>query len=575
MPAKPKSDEIRRVFLATRSYFLAAGLFALAINLLYLAGPIYMMQVYDRVLSSGSSITLVMLTLALLLGYGTLAALDFIRARVMTRASIRLDRLLAGRIVGATLERTSGPLARSQPLRDFDTFRQFVTGSGIHAILDLPWAPIYIAVIFLLHPALGTFALISAILLVGLALVNEWLVREPLAESNAAATQNYSFTEMSLRNADVVKAMGMLDGLLTRWGRDRFRVLDRQVEASDRAAALSSIIKFLRMAMQSLILGLGAYLVLSRLTTPGSMFAASILLGRALQPVEQTVGQWRSLVAARGAWARVKELLVASPPAPRHTELPTPSGDLAVENLLYIPQGSPKPILRQINFELATGESLGIVGPSGAGKSTLARHLVGVLKPTAGAVRLDGADMPIWLAGNHVGYLPQDIELFSDTIAANIGRFRTDSDGDVVNAAKMAGVHEMILRLPLGYDTQVGEGGEILSGGFRQRVGLARAVFGAPKLVLLDEPSSNLDTEGDQALAACLAALKQRGVTTIVVSHRAASLASVDKILVLRDGAQEVFSDKAEFMRRLNRPANTTALPKEEPRAKPAASGAA
>jgi ABC-type protease/lipase transport system fused ATPase/permease subunit len=310
--------------------------------------------------------------------------------------------------------------------------------------------------------------------------------------------------------------------------------------------------------------------VIERLTTPGAMFAASILLGRALQPVEQTVGQWRSLVAARGAWVRVRDLLIATPLTPRHTELPTPSGNLAVENLLYIPQGSPKPILRQINFELESGESLGVVGPSGAGKSTLARHLVGVLRPTAGAVRLDGADLPIWLAGHHVGYLPQDIELFSDTIAANIGRFRTDSDADIVDAAKMAGVHEMILRLPLGYDTQVGDGGEILSGGFRQRIGLARAVFGSPKLVLLDEPSSNLDTEGDRALAACLVALKQRGVTTVVVSHRAASLASVDKVLVLRDGAQDVFSDKAEFMRRLNRPVATTALTKEEPRAKPA-----
>jgi ABC-type protease/lipase transport system fused ATPase/permease subunit len=272
---------------------------------------------------------------------------------------------------------------------------------------------------------------------------------------------------------------------------------------------------------------------------------------------------------------RVRDLLVASPRAPRHTELPTPSGNLAVENLLYIPQGSAKPILRQINFDLEAGESLGIVGPSGAGKSTLARHLVGVLRPTAGAVRLDGADMPIWLDGAYLGYLPQDIELFSDTIAANIGRFRTDADAQVVEAAKMAGVHEMILRLPLGYDTQVGEGGAVLSGGFRQRVGLARAVFGNPKFVLLDEPSSNLDTEGDQALAACLAALKHRGVTTIIVSHRAASLASVDKMLVLRDGVQEVFSDKAEFMRRLNRPVSATPLPKEEPHAKAAASGAA
>jgi len=570
---KTKSDEIRRVVSSVRGYFLAAGLFALAINLLYLAGPIYMMQVYDRVLSSGSAVTRVMLTIALLLGYATLSALDVVRARVMTRASIRLDRLLAARVVSATLERSSGGLARSQPLRDFDTFRQFVTGSGVHAILDLPWAPIYIVVIFMLHPALGAFALVSAVLLVILAIVNEWVVREPLAESNSAAARNYSFTEMGLRNADVVKAMGMLDGLLTRWGHDRFRVLHRQMEASDRAAVMSSIIKFLRMGMQSLILGLGAYLVLSRLTTPGSMFAASILLGRALQPVEQTVGQWRGLVSARAAWVRVRELLLSSPPALRSTALPPPNGRLTVENLLYIPAGNPRPILRQITFQLEPAESLGIIGPSGAGKSTLARQLVGVLRPTAGSVRLDGADMQTWLAGHHIGYLPQDIELFSDTVASNIGRFRTDSDEQVVEAAKLAGVHEMILRLPQGYDTQVGEGGEILSGGFRQRVGLARAIFGNPKLVLLDEPGSNLDTEGDQALTECMAQIKRRGVTTIIVSHRAASLGTVDKIMVLREGAMEVFSEKAEFMRRLNNRPATTALPKEPATAAQPASG--
>lgn len=546
---------MRRVFAASRGYFLAAGLFALAINLLYLAGPLYMMQVYDRVVSSGSVTTLVMLTVALLIAFAALAGLDVVRAQVMTRASVRLDAMLGGRVVSATVNSPSASSARSQPLRDFDTFRQFITGSGIHALLDLPWAPIYIGVIFMLHPLLGMFALGSAILLVAMALLNEWLVREPLSESNSAAARNYSFTEMGLRNADVVRAMGMMDGLLGRWNRDRYQVMERQVTASDRAATMSSVIKFLRMTMQSLILGLGAYLVIERMASPGSMFAASLLLGRALQPVEQTVGQWRGLVAARGAWVRVRDLLLASPPPERATALPRPTGQLTVENLLYIPPGSNKPILRQIAFRLEAGESLGIIGPSGAGKSTLARHLVGVLRPTGGAVRLDGADISAYLKDRHIGYLPQDIELFADTVAANIGRFQTGADADVIAAAKLAGVHEMILRLPQGYDTQVGEGGAILSGGFRQRVGLARAIFGGPSLVLLDEPSSNLDTEGDQALIECIAQLKRNGVTVIVVSHRAASLATVDKILIIRDGAVEVFSDRAEFMRRLNRPA--------------------
>lgn len=557
---------------ACRGYFQAAALFSLATNVLYLAGPIYMLQVYDRVVSSGSVTTLVMLTVALALAFIALAGLDVVRARILTRASVRLDTMLASRVVAASVDLQGGSASSSQPLRDFDSVRQFITGSGIHAILDLPWAPIYIAVIFLLHPWLGFFALGSALALIALALVTEWLVRAPMSESNAAASRNYAFTEMSLRNSEVVRAMGMIGGLLNRWSRDRNRVLDRQVTASDRAATMQSFVKFVRLSMQSVILGLGAYLVIERLATAGVMFAASILLSRALQPVEQTVGQWRGLVSAHGAWQRVRDLLIAYPGSERTTALPRPQGRLAVEGLLYIPQGSPRPILRNVTFSLEPGESIGIIGPSGAGKSTLARQMVGVLRPSAGAVRLDSADVTTWLAGQHIGYLPQDIELFSDTVAANIGRFAIEADDRIVEAAKLAGVHDMILRLPAGYDTEIGGGGVVLSGGFRQRVALARAVFGNPSLVLLDEPGSNLDTEGDQALAECVAQLKRRGTTVVIISHRAASLATVDKILVLRDGAVEVFSERSEFLRRLNVPA-TTALPREEGAAETAATG--
>jgi len=572
LAARPKSDELRRVFAACRGYFLTAALFSLAINLLYLAGPLYMLQVYDRVIASGSVTTLVMLTLALVIAFAALAGLDMVRARVLARAGVRLDRLLSGRVVSATVEHLGSSASGGQMLRDFDTVRQFLTGTGIIALFDLPWAPLYIGVIFLLHPWLGLFALCSAIVLVVAALVNEWLVRQPQSEANGASARNYAFTEMSLRNSEVIRAMGMIGGVLQRWGSQRNRVLERQLAAGDRASAMTSLIKLLRMSMQSLILGLGAFLVIQRLATAGAMFAASILLGRALQPVEQTVGQWRGLVSAHGAWQRVRELLLASPPPERSTELPRPEGRLAVEGLLHIPPGASKPILRNVSFELEPGESLGIIGPSGAGKSTLARHMVGVLRPTAGAVRLDGADVRTWLAGSHIGYLPQDIELFADTVAANIGRFATDADEQIVEAAKLAGVHEMILRLPEGYDTEVGEGGAVLSGGFRQRVGLARAIFGNPSLVLLDEPSSNLDNDGDLALSACVAKLKQRGTTVVIVSHRAASLSSVDKILILRDGAVEVFSERAEFMRRLNRPV-AAALPKDEGAADTAAAG--
>jgi ATP-binding cassette subfamily C protein len=529
----------------------------LAINLLYLAGPLYMLQVYDRVIASASSTTLVMLTIALLIAFVALAGLDAVRARVLTRASIRLDQKIAARVMTAIINRAANAGgARSQLLRDFDTFRQFITGMGIHAVFDLPWAPIYIAVIFVLHPALGAFAFGCAILLVLMALLNEWLVKPPLTESGEAASRNYSFTEMSLRNTEVVRAMGMTEGLLKRWGRDRNRMLDRQVAASDRAATMQSLIRFLRLAMQSLILGLGAYLVIERLTTVGAMFAASILLGRALQPVEQIVGSWRNLVSARAAFLRVRDVLAASPAPEAGLTLPRPDGHLSVEGLTFVPPLSSRPILRGVTFSIDPGEVLGIIGPSGAGKSTLARHLVGVLAPSAGAVRLDGFDVSAWARttlGQHLGYLPQDIELFADSIAANICRFQEGEDQEAIMAARLAGVHEMILRLPNGYDTEVGEGGAVLSGGYRQRIGLARAVFGRPSLIVLDEPSSNLDTDGDAALTECILQLKKRGTTIVIVSHRPSTIGVVDKILVLRDGVAEMFGSRAEIMSRLTR----------------------
>ena len=558
MAGRPRtSDELPRLLAQCRGYFVTAAIFSLGINLLYLAGPLYMLQVYDRVISSASEVTLVMLTIALLMAFIALAGLDVVRARVLTRASIRLDQKIAARVVAAIIERPASISgARSQLLRDFDAFRQFVTGMGIHAIFDLPWAPIYIAVIFVLHPALGAFALGCAILLIVMALINEWVVRRPITESNEAASRNYSFTEMSLRNTEVVRAMGMTDGLLKRWGRDRIRMIERQVVASDRAATMQSIIRFLRLSMQSIILGLGAYLVIERLATIGTMFAASILLGRALQPVEQIVGSWRNLVSARAAFLRVRELLAASPPREAGLSLPRPKGRLSVESLTFVPPLSSKPILRSVVFGIEPGEVLGIIGPSGAGKSTLARHIVGVLSPTAGAVRLDGADVAYWAgtsSGQHLGYLPQDIELFADTVAANISRFQEGRDDEAILAARMAGVHDMILRLPAGYDTQVGDGGTTLSGGLRQRLGLARAVYGDPGLVVLDEPSSNLDVEGDAALADCIVQLKQRGTTVVIISHRPSTLGVVDKILVLRDGVAEMFGPRAEILTRLTR----------------------
>jgi ATP-binding cassette subfamily C protein len=554
------SPELNVLLRSVVPYLGTAGAFSLAINLLFLAGPLYMLQVYDRVVPSSSETTLVMLTLGLLMAYLALAGLDAMRARVLTRASVKLDRKIASAVVTASIDQpmaSSG--ARSQYLRDFDSFRQFVSGAGIHALFDLPWTPIYIAVIFMLHWSLGAFALACGLLLVAMALLNEWLVDKPLAGANAAAARAYSFTEMGLRNTEAIRAMGMTPGLLKRWSRDRDQMLGRQVVASDRSAAIQSVIKFLRLSMQSVILGLGAYLVIEHTVTAGTMFAASLLLGRALQPVEQVVGAWRGIASVRGSLRRLHELFGAIAQHTPSLELPKPTGRLSAEGLSYVAPGSPRPLLRNVSFELAAGEILGIIGPSGAGKSTLARHLVGVLAPTAGTVRLDGADVTAWSRnglGQHVGYLPQDIELFSDTVANNISRFQGDGQA-VLEAARMAGVHELILRLANGYETAVGEGGAVLSGGIRQRVGLARAVYASPSLVVLDEPSSNLDSEGDVALGDCLIELKKKGVTVVLISHRPASIVTADKLLLLKDGAVELFGPRLDVLAKLApRPVN-------------------
>jgi ATP-binding cassette subfamily C protein len=557
------SSELSTLLRSVVPYLGTAGAFSLAINLLYLAGPLYMLQVYDRVVPSSSETTLVMLTLALLMAYLALAGLDAMRARILTRASVKLDRRIASAVMTASIDQPIGG-ARSQSLRDFDTFRQFVSGAGIHALFDLPWAPVYIAVTFMLHWSLGVFALGCGVLLVMMALLNEWLVGRQLGGANAAAARNYAFTEMSLRNTEAIRAMGMTEGLLRRWGTDRDQMLGRQVLASDRAGAIQSVIKFLRLSMQSVILGLGAYLVIEHTVTAGAMFAASLLLGRALQPVEQVVGTWRGIVAVRGAFRRLHQLFSAIASRGPELALPKPTGKLSVEGVSYVTPGSPRPLLRNVSFEIDAGEILGIIGPSGAGKSTLARHLVGVLAATAGTVRLDGADVAAWSRnglGSHVGYLPQDIELFADTVACNINRFQPGDDPAVLEAAHMAGVHELILRLPNGYNTAVGEGGAVLSGGIRQRLGLARAVYASPSLVVLDEPSSNLDADGDVALGDCLLELKKKGVTVVLISHRPASIVAADKLLLLKDGAVELFGPRLDVLAKLaprpvNRPAH-------------------
>jgi PrtD family type I secretion system ABC transporter len=557
MNDKSKTNALRSSLASCVPYFVLALIFSFAINLLALAPTIYMIHVYDGALHSSSVPTLVMLTIGVLIALVALAALDFARSQVLTRAGARMDRLLAGRIIAAMNARAlvQGRSTAGPELRDLDNFRQFACGGGIHTLLDLPWTPVYIAFAYVLHPVLGIMCVVFSILLLVIALINEWVIRGPLERSNAAAARGYRFVEAGLRNAEVVHAMGMIGAILGRWRQDRIEHINDQSVASDRNAIVASIIKFLRMAMQSIILGVGAYLVIERDLSAGAIFAASILLGRALAPLEQAVSSWRQTIMVQESYGRMRELLTAFPEPAKHLELPRPQGKVTVEGLVYFVQGNPKPVLRGLSFVVQPGEQIGIFGPSAAGKSTLSRAIVGAIKPAQGFVRLDGADIQQWNRGsfgNFVGYLPQDIELFSGNIAENIARFKDAGDDEIVAAAKLAGAHEFILRLPQGYNTQIGDGGAFLSGGQRQRIALARAVFGNPALVVLDEPNSNLDMEGDQALTSALTALKAAKVTTIVVSHRSVAMNNVDKLLVLRDGMIDAFGTQAEVMGRKN-----------------------
>src|SRR5215207_4862671 len=564
MAGRFPNSEMQLAVRGCRSYFLPAALFSAGVNILYLASPIYMLQVYDRVVSSGSVPTLVMLTAALLIALVAMAGLDHARARVLVRAGLRLDRILSERVMNAMVRQasTAPGAAKSQALRDLDTFRQFLTGGSFYALFDAPWAPLYIIVLALLHPLLGAIGLVFALILLALALVNEWMTGRLLSEAGEAASRNYAFTEATLRNSHAIEAMGMLGALLKRWSHDRNGMLAAQATASDRAAALMSLIRFLRIAMQSVILGAGAYLVIQRDATGGVMFAAMFLLGRALQPVDQAVAGWRQLVAARTAYRRLDRLLAVFPALPASLRLPRPKGKLSAQGATVFLPGLQRPVLRDISFEIEPGETLGIIGPSGAGKSTLARLIVGIQAPTGGVIRLDGANVATWSRadfGRYVGYLPQEIELFADTVAANIARFGEGDDDKVVEAAVLAGAHELILELPQGYDTMIEEGGGNLSGGHRQRIGLARALYGNPALLVLDEPSSNLDMEGDLALGACLAKLKEMGRTVIVISHRPVTLNSVDKIVMIQTGMVRLFGTRNEVLAKLGQPVPTPA----------------
>lgn len=552
------SDALR----ACRGAFLAVIFFSFFINLLMFVGPLYMLQVYDRVLMSRSESTLVMLSLlalGLLLTYGLL---EWIRSRVLVRVSGRFDYIMNERVFGSVFRQ--GVLVpgggQAQALRDLDMVREFLSGAGILVLSDAPWAPIFVATVFFLHPVLGYVALAGAVAILVLALLNNLLTTAALRDATRENIQSNTYITATLRNAEVLEAMGMAGGVRDRWAKQHGAVLGLQSRASDRSGLVLSLSKFVRMGLQVAILGAGAYLAIIQEITPGMMIAASILMGRGLAPVEQAVGQWKAFTQTRIAYQRLRDFLAAVPVPTRRISLPDPKGELDVQGVLVVPpgrSGAQNAVLNGVGFKLHPGQVLGVIGPSGAGKSTLARVLVGVWPIVSGSVRLDGAQLAHWNRdelGPHIGYLPQDVELLGGTVAENIARFgKLDSD-EIIKAAKKAGVHEMVLRLPQAYDTQIGPGGQSLSGGQRQRIGLARALYGNPALLVLDEPNSNLDSEGEVALAAAIKQLRDEHKTVVVISHRPALLSCVDKILVLKDGRMADLGDRDAVLARFAKP---------------------
>ena len=535
-----------------RPFFLSAAGFSLLVNLLLLAPALFMLQVFDRVLTSRSMETLIMLFVLVIGALLVMAYLDMIRSRLLTAAAVTLEKRLGPRVLAEMIRRSAAPGGSDamHGLRDVSTLRAFLTGPGILAVFDAPWVPVYVVIIFLFHPWLGILALVGALALFLLAIANEKMSRLPLEAMQAESRRAGRFAEQGIVNAEVARALGMVNGLARGWETHSRKGLEHQLQASRAGSLLTSTTRFLRQALQILMLAAGAYLVIEQHTTSGVMIAATLLLSRALAPVESAIAGWKGMVDARSAYARLRKLLEPDGYAEAVTELPAPAGDIQVERAVFGFRGQDRPVIKQISFEVPAGQALAIVGPSAAGKSTLARLIVGLWKPSIGVVRLDGADISSWprdRLGPYVGYLPQDVELFAGTVSQNIARMGEVDSAAVIEASREANVHDLILRLPQGYDTPIGEGGAFLSAGQRQRIALARALYGRPRLVVLDEPNSNLDGEGETALIEAIRRLKADGATLIVVTHRSKLLTSMDRILVLRDGAIEKLGPPAEI----------------------------
>ena len=561
------TDSLSEALRTVRKAFFVVGLLSFAVNILMLSGPLFMLQVYDRILTSRSIPTLLALFILIAGLFAFLGLFDLLRTRILSRIAYWLDdRLKIDAFKAWIFQGLVGVSAQHKPLSDLSVCRTFVSSTGLLALFDLPWFPVYLAVVFILHFQLGMLAAVGAVLVFALAVVNEFITRKPLAQAVASENYESSYADQSYRNAQPLVSMGMLGNVSRHWSQLREQSAGLAQEGGERAEVIAALSKAIRMLLQSSILALGAYLAVNQEISPGTIVAASIIAGRALAPIDQTIGNWRNIIRARQAYRRLGLHLKrpSGPAGANVVQLPNPKGVLDVENVTKLAPDAEgredlnrRKILQGISFSLQPGDGLGVIGPSTSGKSTLARLLVGAWFADGGTIRLDGATFDQWdnsQLGRHIGYLPQDIELLAGTVAQNIGRFDPEAnDEDIVKAAKTAGVHEMILQMPDGYHTTIGTTASPISGGQRQRIALARAVYKTPVLVVLDEPNSNLDAEGDAALANAIASLRQAGSVVIVMAHRPSAIAAVDKILMLNNGAQVAFGPKVDVLQKVTK----------------------
>ena len=530
--------------------------FSIFSNVLMLTGPLFMLQIYDRVIASSSVPTLVGLTVLAAAALLTMAGLEIMRSAVLQRLAVRFEASCGPEVFEAAVwSRISGRAAGGQYLSDLETLRHFINGQGVIAILDAPWAPFYLVVIFQFHPMLGAVASVGAALLFGLAWINEVATADPQRRGAVALADTQRFSDASLQCSHAARAMGMISSLCRRWADEKLTALGFVLCAGERSAVAQAVSRCVRHGLQIAMLAAGALLVIDKSITAGVMVVASIIMGRALSPVEQAIGHWRSLQAARMAWKRLTDVLQAAPPKRATVALPKPKGAISVEQLFSVPPGARMPALKSISFEVRAGEQLAIIGHSGAGKSSLAKILVGVWQPASGTVRFDGAalhDYDPEVLGRQVGYLPQEVDLLEGTIADNIARFSNPrDDAEIVRAARQADAHDLILRMPDGYETRMTDFGRSLSGGERQRVALARALYGRPSVVVLDEPAANLDRDGELALMRALSSAREAGTTTVLVAHRPSLIEQADRVLVLDEGRIAAFGTRDEVFARL------------------------